>query len=223
MNAPNRNIEIGANCFYGCDLILNEREFDNEELKSWLENRFENLPLHSLCSNPNLSIDVLKDCIDRYPNCSEQKDEFGFTPLHILAANSSITKDSFKIVMEAYPAALTTKCILGMLPQHILLYNTNVSTDLFIPEVVKVKTLDDKYANSIMRDDQHSLTSLAIVLFTSLELQLFLYSHHPVDRGKFSGMKSKVTEQTKYIQKMEFSNTTWLGTISHYLVRRTSS
>ena len=206
INIPDGKIKIGSNIFLGCDILMNGNKYDDQECFGRIMNRFRKLPLHSLCSRENISLEAIKECISKNTGCLEKNDEFGFTALHVLAINPSVSEDTLKLLIDAFPGALTTPCSLGMLPQHLLLYNPKVHLKFFIPDMTSAKTTHGRYANSLMNNDNDSLVSLAIKLSLDRHLQFFLYSHHPIDRKTFAGMKRDYKDKLEKLEQMYLNN-----------------
>lgn len=206
VNLLSENIEIGTKAFFGCDGLLGQKDCDSKELLDLLNNRFQSLPFHSICNSTQPTIERIEECIQNNIGCEKERDEIGLTPLHVLALNKYITKDSLKRVIEAFPPALTTQCALGLLPQHLLLHNPKITIDFFTSDIVKAKTLDCRYAISIMTDDKHTAASLAIKLSHSADIQLRLYSYHPVNSALFG-------DKVKYIKQLKDAENRYLHNI----------
>ena len=80
------------------------------------------LPLHMLCANPNVSVDIVKFVGKLYPAAaaiptSKSRGAFNRShhfhdvlPLHLLCLNKSVTPELFHAVAALYPAALDAEC-----------------------------------------------------------------------------------------------------------------
>eukprot|EP00957_Ditylum_brightwellii_P169878 12929740-Ditylum_brightwellii.AAC.1 len=54
------------------------------------------LPLHALCQEKNVSNDRIKELLLQHPQAIETKDDYQQLPLHVLCANDNITFDMLK-------------------------------------------------------------------------------------------------------------------------------
>lgn len=75
----------------------------------WLKNRFDDLPLHKLCSQSNLTIDQIRE-ISNDDLSLHTFDEMHITPLHVLSCNPSATLEMIRELASKYcPLALVMK------------------------------------------------------------------------------------------------------------------
>jgi len=120
---------ISACCFNECEMLVDHY---GDNIVQGLKNRFQDLPLHSLCYHSSSSTDAdelayeLRELIASHDEDREFcLDTFGRSPLHILA--SSATKDSIcllEVLLDMYPPRILGwrdkygKCAVEYLEHH---------------------------------------------------------------------------------------------------------
>ena len=81
------------------------KEYDESEFL-WLQKRFDALPIHNCCFDPNVTDEKLSLLLQSEEISSfDSKDVLGMSPLHILCANPNATAKSIKRLIEADPNA----------------------------------------------------------------------------------------------------------------------
>ncbi len=79
-----------------------------EEGPRWLKLRFNNLPLHQLCYNKDITINELAD-ISVDDQLLKQVDRMNMTPLHVLSCNPNSTLEMIRtLASKCQDAAFVT-------------------------------------------------------------------------------------------------------------------
>jgi len=117
-------VHVHTQAFYNCRTLelrqaqeenfrRTEEEMDGSSYESiiWLEVRNDGLPIHKICSDPNITLDKLQLTINSNSNnhTLQQTDELGMTALHLLCLNPNATPEMLKIIANACPQAATTQ------------------------------------------------------------------------------------------------------------------
>lgn len=102
------------------------------EMNNWLENRFQNLPLHQLCYDQNVTIEQLEELllineyhhhhnnVNHNKNTTQEQismenesfDSIGMTAFHVLACNPRIKPAMIILLSKYFPSFLTMKATL---------------------------------------------------------------------------------------------------------------
>eukprot|EP00984_Skeletonema_dohrnii_P026889 scaffold16282_cov77-Skeletonema_dohrnii-CCMP3373.AAC.2 len=90
----------------------------------------EQLPLHCVCQNPNVSLRIIQLLIDAAPDSIRSEDKYGNMPLHnsckTKALDSAAAIEILELLIERYPAALRHADNKGYLPIHIASVNRSL-------------------------------------------------------------------------------------------------
>ncbi len=107
------NIIIPENCSYFKSTFSNEynsKKFNHldkiieEYGQDWLKHRFNNLPLHQLCHDKEITIEALRSIPDDDP-LLKSVDKMNMTPLHVLSCNPNATLEMIRTLASKYPNA----------------------------------------------------------------------------------------------------------------------
>lgn len=85
-------------------------------INTWLKHRFENLPLHELCYNPNVTIEQIQSVLStsattNHHNSNDEISTFSLlsstdlldmTPLHVLCCNPNVTPKMITYILDLY-------------------------------------------------------------------------------------------------------------------------
>ena len=100
------------------------------EMNTWLENRFDRLPLHQLCYDPNVTLEQLEEFLltnnyhhsrnnnsrdndtDATSSQKESLDSIGMTALHVLACNPYVKPEMIVLLLKYFPASLSMEATL---------------------------------------------------------------------------------------------------------------
>lgn len=145
-----------------CDRLLEHSEFtttDDNAFQDFIRNRFKHLPLHQICSSPNLTVSGFHAVISNLGSKSCLDIDYqGMTALHILMANPYLTCHDTAIVMDILkvcPEAGSVWDKFGNLPLHYLVTKpVGCSLDLitlyrtFCPAIQCISGYDSLLANA---------------------------------------------------------------------------
>jgi len=79
------------------------------ETIQWIKQRYGKLPIHEICSNPNITLHQLKQTTHQNKQTLQQTDELGMTALHILCLNPNATSEMLQLLVKLHPGASTTE------------------------------------------------------------------------------------------------------------------
>mmetsp|Transcript_32968 Transcript_32968/g.38370 ORF Transcript_32968/g.38370 Transcript_32968/m.38370 type:complete len:438 (-) Transcript_32968:1918-3231(-) len=102
------------------------------DITSWVQKRFDHLPLHELCYNPKVTKDEIQTVLqkNKRKDTIEAIDSLGMTPLHILTCNSYSKPEIVQYVLQLYPYASKVQNVNNMIPMQLYLkcHNVNLSS-----------------------------------------------------------------------------------------------
>ena len=101
-----------------------------EEGPDWLKNRFDNLPLHQLCYNPDITIEALTNIPNDEPFL-QSVDKMNMTPLHVLSCNPNTTLEMIQTFASKCPDAALVKTKNDTFP--VDLYHLKQLPSLLVP------------------------------------------------------------------------------------------
>lgn len=137
------NIIIPARCIYYNSTFSYEKRIYNkkwnhpdkiknhidkiiqEEGPEWLKNRFDNLPLHQLCYNKDITIDLLKDIPVDDPFL-KSVDKMNMTPLHVLSCNPNATLEMIQTLSSKCPDSALVNTKNETFPVELYLITKNI-------------------------------------------------------------------------------------------------
>jgi len=90
---------------------------------------FRSTPLHTACSCPNTSMDVVKYIYEQYPEAIQETTNFVFLPLHN-ACQAAGSLELIQFLVEAYPQGLMTMNKLGDTPLRTAQRNPKISKEV---------------------------------------------------------------------------------------------
>jgi len=179
MNLPEKLIIVGGgtaggiiadndNVFLDCyTLELRLREYierDNFDVVEdrniatlrWLERRFENLPIHDICSKTSILLDQLNTSISHdTQHLLQNTDELGMTSLHVLCLNPKATPEMLRLLSNAYPPASTMQVPMVTNAQYNnRLEVSNETREMMTPIKLWLKMKSFPYNENINFNDQ---------------------------------------------------------------------
>jgi hypothetical protein len=133
--------------------IKHSRKID---MNTWLQSRFDNLLLHEICYDPNVTLQRLKSFIQSKAgnihnniynnsnsnsnstdnNMGEITDLLDMTALHVLSCNPNVTPKLIETVVKAFPKSTTMEATNNMTPLQLYLRSNGLSS--FDPKQVRV-------------------------------------------------------------------------------------
>jgi hypothetical protein len=94
-------------------------DFDTEH---WLQHRFDNLPIHKVCYDIDVTIDILSSTISKYHDTSSfSVDAMDMTALHILCCNPNVTPEMIAILKANSPEEVNLRDVMGRTPLMMFL------------------------------------------------------------------------------------------------------
>lgn len=111
---------IGEDCIPGCIRLASTHGGSNEnqnnltkeekEQRQWNRcHRYDKYPLHKICYDTNVCVEVIHDCVTKYgEKCASVADEQYMTVMHIISANPHADEATVTAVYDAWPRVVTT-------------------------------------------------------------------------------------------------------------------
>jgi len=130
----------------------------SKENVKWLRNRYDQLPLHRICIDPNITMSQLEEAIRNCSETTQQKDKLGLTALHTLCLNRNSTLSMYKFLIEAFPELLNMKITVAK--------NLNRQHEMITPVKLWLKM------KSIQYNDDHFNSNGKMNLRTALKIGL---------------------------------------------------
>jgi hypothetical protein len=92
---------------------------------TWLQQRFDDLPLHQACYNNNknalITRSILQNLIQQHASMLTVTDAMLMTPLHILCCNPTATTEMIQLLKAAQPHASSMRNVMNKTPLMMLL------------------------------------------------------------------------------------------------------
>lgn len=101
------------------DVIIKERGQD------WLKHRFDDLPLHQLCSKKNITMDEIVNISANHPFLNSV-DALNMTALHVLSCNPYSTLEMIRALASKYPEAAFVETKNSLFPLELYLLTKNI-------------------------------------------------------------------------------------------------
>ena len=125
---PPQMSNLSGDVFENCEALFGRRHRDHHSTEHWLRMRFDNLPLHEACYDPNLTLERLSSLLINYDHIMTEswKDDMDMTALHILCCNPNATPQMIRVLKQARPQEVDCTNISGSLPLGIFLMSKNI-------------------------------------------------------------------------------------------------
>ena len=139
LTLSNSITHIPDNVFDGCN-ALKERPpnglNNNASTITWLQQRFNNLPLHQLLYNATtLTTTLLSNLIKQHWSTLAATDTMGMAPLHILCSNPNVRSlEMVQILTDTEPEAVFMTTVTGHTPLMMLLYLKGIQCNEYCHE-----------------------------------------------------------------------------------------
>jgi serine/threonine protein kinase len=178
---PKSVTAIGDHAFAGCWLL--QRYGGEDEVVSWLRNRFIDLPAHQVCYRSDVKAAKIKECLQEYPDSVERLDSLMISFFHVLLLNKSVTAEMAQVVLAKYPDAAKEIGPLGMYPLHLAIKYPRCATFSLI-ELLSSSYTRDGLLLLTVADESNSLPcALAIRHKLSDKIVLHLYERYPIKKS----------------------------------------
>ena len=170
---------IANDAFVGCSNTSDEN--DDMPVSDLLKQRFDDLPLHRICYDANVSLQQLQTYIDEH-GCIDigKVDKMNCTALHILASNPMATSDMIMILVKAHPSITQKKDKLGRFFIHYVCENPKI---LFSHEILEIKAEDGAYLVSKEDEYKDNGTLLAVRSNSQYSAKQLIFGVHPIKEG----------------------------------------
>jgi hypothetical protein len=221
------NVSIPPDCecnppkaFVNCDKLQAAIDSDNNNeyepranVIEWLKCRFDKLPFHQVCYNPDITITLLHNTIQySTKEALLATDNMGMNALHILVCNPAITADLIEMVVALDPRMSMMENMHGTTPIDLFLQLQGIDLDdgaVFSLEyaikkgmswnvIQKMKALD---RNFILDADEYTFLKAAASKKCNLEVLYNLFMIRGIEsipivlaRGGRSGKKRSIDQ-----------------------------
>ena len=167
---------IADDAFIGCSNYNDEN--DDVPVTDFLKHRFDDLSLHRICFDSDVSTQKLQTYIDEHGCIDVGKvDKMNCTALHILASNPVATSDMIMILVKAHPSITQKRDKLGRLFMHYVCENPNI---VLSREILELKAEDGSYLVSKEDDYKDNGTLLAVRSNKKYAAKQLIFGVHPI-------------------------------------------
>jgi hypothetical protein len=111
---------------------INHRNY-HQHIPTWLQQRFDDLPLHQSCYNDASSSNTitLNHILQQHASMLTVTDAMLMTPLHILCCNPAATAEIIQLLKTAQPHATSMRNVINKMPLMMLLESKNKKFNAF--------------------------------------------------------------------------------------------
>merc|ERR1712038_177772 len=117
----------GDEAFKECDALM--LEGDESVNIGWLQERFDNLPLHKTCYALDVSPSKLQLALEKFKNKKDDilaTDRLGLTALDVLICNPVVTPDLLQLLIDSAPEIKFQETVHGMSPVDLFMASRGV-------------------------------------------------------------------------------------------------
>jgi len=155
INLPESIESVDDKTFMSCTTLEQalQRQKENPTMQSFLEQRFDTLPLHRLCYyySADYSLVKIRRCLTNGEITAGYVDFLGLTALHILLAQPKIDVEVVKIVLLYIPSTVIQEDKTGRTPLDYLRMNCYNSVTEEVEDLLSQKSISFNRGRS-MRD-----------------------------------------------------------------------